>query len=274
MDNKVFGCIYRIRNKINNNCYVGKTINLDRRLKYHFQADEDTLLCRAIRKYKKDSFICEILYNNIEQWMLNDLEIRTIASLNTFLGDGYNMTPGGDGMLGGLFNPNRRKDLVKNLDNIVLDYENRMSIEDIGEKYKANFTVIRNYLILAGVEIRKQGINLKHGNTRYDIQSNLKEIVNLYNQGLSTQNIADKYDCSNRTIIRILILSGIEIRSRSEALFKSSKRKDVWNKSEEIIEMYKSRKSCRSISIQMKCSESLIKKILLRNNVELRSKKK
>jgi hypothetical protein len=45
--------------------------------------------------------------------------------------------------------------------------------------------------------------------------SQIKDIIELYNNGISSTNIANKYKCSFPTIIRLLKINGIKIRARS-----------------------------------------------------------
>ena len=92
-----YGCIYNFFRKETRKPYIGQTVDLKQRMQKHYAANDNTHLCRAVKKYGKDAFDYEVLYDNIPQWMLNDLEIRTIATLNTFKGYGYNKAPGGGG---------------------------------------------------------------------------------------------------------------------------------------------------------------------------------
>ena len=62
--------IYKITNKLNNNCYIGKSIDIERRFKEHkthaFYKKErnrewNKVLYRAIRKYGLENFSFEVL---------------------------------------------------------------------------------------------------------------------------------------------------------------------------------------------------------------------
>ena len=95
-------CIYKIINKINNKLYIGYTSrDIKRRLYEHFyeaeHTDNNTKLNYAIRKYGKDNFIIESIYEfdeDKEDW--RELEKYYILFYNTYLGEGYNSTEGGD----------------------------------------------------------------------------------------------------------------------------------------------------------------------------------
>ncbi len=93
-----YGCIYRIYKISNQKSYIGKTArNIKDRIREHFRSNLKIGIDSAIQKYGSNNFGWEILYDNIPEWMLSDLEIRTIASLNTYKGFGYNLTIGGEG---------------------------------------------------------------------------------------------------------------------------------------------------------------------------------
>ena len=93
-----YGVIYRIYRKAAGKSYIGQTIHFNDRIRRHFTEERDTHIYRAIKKYGRDDFAYEILYDNIPRWMLNDLEIRTIATLDTYKGYGYNSCAGGKGL--------------------------------------------------------------------------------------------------------------------------------------------------------------------------------
>lgn len=91
--------IYRIINKINNKCYIGKTEkSVDTRFRQHIAESKrerckNRPLYRSFNKYGVENFHIEILEetNNPEE-----REIYWIEKFGTFK-DGYNATKGGDG---------------------------------------------------------------------------------------------------------------------------------------------------------------------------------
>ena len=105
------GCIYRIFHKETSRSYIGQTTDIKDRIRRHFKGTENTGIGKGVRANGPDAYDWEILYANIPQWMLSDLEIRTIASLNTYKGFGYNETPGGDGFPSGEYHPQFGKPL-------------------------------------------------------------------------------------------------------------------------------------------------------------------
>ena len=87
--------------------YIGRTTQklLDRKHKHHSDAFNinktlyHTKLSRAIRKYGRSNIKWNVLYINIPELDLNDLEIKTILYYNTYK-NGYNSTIGGEGRSG------------------------------------------------------------------------------------------------------------------------------------------------------------------------------
>lgn len=97
----MYGVIYLIRNLINGKCYIGKTINLKRRIYEHFMGYSEgcKLLSRAFKKYGKENFSVEILHEGIIPELLDEFEIQAIREYNTKAPHGYNLNEGG---LGGI----------------------------------------------------------------------------------------------------------------------------------------------------------------------------
>ena len=99
--------IYKITNLKNNKTYVGKTSKpLEKRFKEHINAScrsdvvSKMVICRAIKKYKKENFIIEHLQFCNDEVEANRLEKFWINKLNSKTPNGYNITDGGDGCSG------------------------------------------------------------------------------------------------------------------------------------------------------------------------------
>ena len=100
----MFG-IYKITNKINNKCYIGKSSNIEERFKYHQEEysfhtkNWNKTLYKAFRKYGIDNFTFEIIEEMTEEYynkFSNNREQYWIAYYDS-LENGYNETEGGDG---------------------------------------------------------------------------------------------------------------------------------------------------------------------------------
>lgn len=79
--------------------YIGMTVDFAERQSRHLKDAEngsDTHFYRAVRKYGADAFVWRFLAVGIPLSQLNTYEVFWIRFHNTFLGPGYNMTPGGD----------------------------------------------------------------------------------------------------------------------------------------------------------------------------------
>lgn len=102
--------IYVITNTINGKRYVGKTVKtIEKRFNEHMRCGGDApRLHSAIKKYGRDAFIVRTLCVVSNGPDLNKAEKFFIGHCKTraWLGEsGYNLTPGGDGILGGVHHP-------------------------------------------------------------------------------------------------------------------------------------------------------------------------
>ena len=91
------GCIYKIRNKINDKIYIGQTTqDLGTRWKQHLKKSSNCVcLKRALNKYGIDNFEYELVCTTSDD-LLNDKEIEYIENFNCLSPDGYNLRLGGN----------------------------------------------------------------------------------------------------------------------------------------------------------------------------------
>lgn len=98
--------IYKATNIVNGKSYIGFDSNWPSRQKSHKSQSKTNLLPNshfhnAIRKHSFDNFSWEVLYQNDDKdHTLKTMEPFYIEKYDTFLGEGYNMTSGGDGIFG------------------------------------------------------------------------------------------------------------------------------------------------------------------------------
>lgn len=91
--------IYKATNTLNGKVYIGKTNNFEERKKHHERCYEkdDCSFHRAIQKYGKENFEWKIIDSTDSYNMSSVLEKRYIEEYDSYHGNGYNMTKGGDG---------------------------------------------------------------------------------------------------------------------------------------------------------------------------------
>lgn len=101
------GCVYLVTNVVNGKCYVGKTLyRLNFRMRSHKYEAFDNLVAatvpfhNALRKYGFDAFRWEYLFRGNNNEKLLEREIYYIKLLNTQVPGGYNVTVGGEGVVG------------------------------------------------------------------------------------------------------------------------------------------------------------------------------
>lgn len=91
--------IYRITNTVNGKCYVGQSINIEKRLRQHKKGiDSNEHLQNSFKKYGMDKFEFEV----IEECAISELNNRErywIAHFKAF-DEGYNSTLGGETSIG------------------------------------------------------------------------------------------------------------------------------------------------------------------------------
>ena len=88
--------IYLIRHKLTGMCYVGQSVNIAQRMRWHSYGytGNHRYIDLAIKKHGYDAFHYEIL-ELCEEDNLNQREIHWIATLDTIYPNGYNLTIGG-----------------------------------------------------------------------------------------------------------------------------------------------------------------------------------
>ena len=101
--------IYEIQNKINNKRYIGFTRYQHpiQRFYRHIRISEDStnhdfrIIHKAIAKYGRENFTFKILYQSLDQkHTLKEMEPYFIKHYDSFGPNGYNLTRGGEGILG------------------------------------------------------------------------------------------------------------------------------------------------------------------------------
>lgn len=84
---------------VNGKVYIGQTYNPKKRWWEHCSSNDGTVFHKAIKKYGRERFEMQILFESIDFEEVKQKEIELIAELNTTIPRGYNMTIGGDGVI-------------------------------------------------------------------------------------------------------------------------------------------------------------------------------
>lgn len=201
----MIGYIYQIINKSNNKRYIGKTNDIERRLKRHYidlknNNHHSIELQRAFNKYGKDNF--EIKYDvfeKITQEQLAQKEMEYIKKYDSYQ-NGYNETLGGQGH------------------STIFDFETSVLIFQLGQRYDGIKRILGRYYNCDHSTIASIMNRQELGLVEYD-EKQLQILINKI--GISQNNLKENYK-NNYTrkftqdqVCRIL--AGIELKGYSQA---------------------------------------------------------
>lgn len=122
--------VYAIINTINNKIYIGRSIDIEARIKVHFfnNFKLQDFLHRSIRKYGVKNFkwyIVELIERDSIKKLnteLNNREKYYIKKFKTFGKEGYNLTKGGEGTIGYKYS---EEEIIKNSERNKLRFKNK-----------------------------------------------------------------------------------------------------------------------------------------------------
>lgn len=207
--------IYKI-NFPNGKYYIGKAVDIKRRIKEHNTDKRQPTLYAAVQKYfngKVKNF--EILEIVLDREKLSKREQYYIALYKSNdKNKGYNQTSGGDGAALGINNV-ASKFSIKDIKNIQYLLKNTdIPIYQIAEQYNCNrntisrlnqgetyFDLLISYPIRKNKYISKSGC--KNGNAKISEQVYQLLIKDLKNSTLSLSDICKKYNISFGTLSKI-----------------------------------------------------------------------
>lgn len=91
-----YGLIYLLRNTVNGKCYVGQTTaSLEHRFGQHISSNNKMPICRALKKYGRESFTKEVIFFAFNKDALDYAEIALIEEHRASRPHGYNIKGGG-----------------------------------------------------------------------------------------------------------------------------------------------------------------------------------
>ena len=145
------GYIYKITNHISNKCYIGKT---ERTIKErwqehcrHINTYPNLPLYKAMLKYGIENFSIEVL-EECNSNDIDDKEIYWINYYNTYNGNGYNCTGGGEGGI----KPIPESEILE----IAKRYQQGERLDKLCKEYHHRYPKVRDALVMAGIEIKTQ----------------------------------------------------------------------------------------------------------------------
>lgn len=245
------GFIYKITNRVNNKVYIGQThFTIEHRFKQHIKnfniEHRQQPLYKAFAKYGIENFSVEMV-EEVECEKLNEREIYWIAYYDSF-NKGYNATLGGDGQLyqwtdsqyeeikslylsgftikkvAELFNVSaytitgilkslnvklRRHPMDMNnyeAQELISQYQTGFTLTTLAKRYNTDIETIKRFLISKGVDLRDKSRILNNPSMQNSL---IEDFLN----GNTYKDLEIKYKADTRTIKRILVINGINIKA-------------------------------------------------------------
>jgi group I intron endonuclease len=196
--------VYKIVNLINGKLYIGKTSNINKRMKTHIivakggpeKYKDFSIIHKAIIKYGEHNFVIkQISEHELESDALlaESICIQNLKTRNNKIG--YNCTNGGDGISGYKFTPQQIENLRKGRTGILHSEETkkRMSIIHTGQPYYGNGDPTTREKV-SKMFRGKNGPNSKLN------EQQVKEIKQLIKSGLSNVKIAKQFSVGRSCI--------------------------------------------------------------------------
>ena len=195
--------IYKWENRINHKCYIGQSIDLNKRLAHHFSNIKnnryDNPLYRAIKKYGLENFdvtIIEVLEASDDlKSKLDEREKYYIQKYNSYGKNGYNQTLGGDGGISGYkFTGEQREHVSRNSIKVAEEKSRRIYMYNIKTRYIQIWIDVKHtaeYLKVNGATIRKACLDKIHlikkewvlGYSEMDVKTRAKDVSKYKNTG-------------------------------------------------------------------------------------------
>jgi group I intron endonuclease len=200
--------IYCIVNKVNGKMYVGKMSKVVKYSKSYMGSGK--LIKKAIEKYGKDSFIKEILEENVAKEDLSFREMFWIKNLNTKLPNGYNLTDGGEGFIGLKRSQSQIEKHRKAITGKKASFEtrNKMSQAHKGKKKSAEH-VLHVSKALTGRKLSPEHVEkLAAAHRGKKISEEQKKMISDFHKGRSTSDETKvKMSLANKAKVNIQLLS-------------------------------------------------------------------
>lgn len=195
--------IYKWENLINHKCYIGQSIDLNKRIAHHFSNIKngryDNQLYKAINKYGLENFdvaIIEVLEASDDlKSKLDEREKYYIQKYNSYGKNGYNQTLGVDGGISGYkFTSEQREHVSRNSIKVAEEKSTRIYMYNIKTRYIQIWIDVKHaaeYLKVNGATIRKACLDKIHlikkewvlGYSEMDVKTRAKDVSKYKNTG-------------------------------------------------------------------------------------------
>ena len=214
------GIIYRATNLINGKIYIGKTIQtFDERKRDHTKSrnlNKCGYFHKAIKKYGKQNFKWEIIYECDDILILNVMETFKIMVCHSHYseGRGYNLTWGGEGTYGYKHtDETKRKISERNKGNIAWNkgktniYSDETKIKMSKSQSKRKHTdesKLKMSKTRKGkklTEEHKRKISISHKKYGDDV---IKEVIKQHNNGIKIKDISLSMNIPWQSVYRLL----------------------------------------------------------------------
>lgn len=220
--------VYKITNIINNKVYIGKTDNIEARLKKHLYtaAVKDNnymILHKSIEKYGSENFSIEIIEKNIDESFILDRERYWIdhfkSNVSKFGNDfGYNLTDGGEGTSGLLWSEDS-KNKIRGEKNHNFDKNISQSMKEnnpdifvginngfYGKKHSEETIFFLKNREISDEQRRKSSEGTRGSNSPFAklTEENVLIIRKMFSEGNSQANIAKLFNVKRNTINQIV----------------------------------------------------------------------
>lgn len=282
--------IYRITNQINGKICIGQTNNLKQRwAQYRSAAKEEDaashsmIVHRAMAKYGRDNFVFEAIMTCQDRNAANMLETEAILQYDSTNPDiGYNQDLGGGAA-------DRHPAVVEKIRQSLLKYyethdgwnkggtlteewKKNISIASMG---KAGTNLGRKFDEDWKFELSKSNVVARPSLRKFSPEIE-EEICQLYvEKELSTYKLGIQFECARSVVADILQRNNIPTRKSNYT--GHSNGCNIFSKEQEleICRVYMESKLTRKgISQQFNCGATTVRDILLRNGVDLKTRKR
>ena len=195
--------IYKITNNINGKIYIGQTKNVKKRFKEHINAETNSAIHNAIKKYGKENFTFEIIEGPIKNY--NEREIYWIEFYNSYR-NGYNLTIGGNQpptIMG------EKSYFAKFSDDLILQLQldlinTNLSYAELSDKYHIRVEYITKINIGSKRFNNNFNYPLRNNGNCIKKEDTVAKVTNaLLNTTLSVEQISKNFDVSSKTVRKI-----------------------------------------------------------------------